>query len=268
MVIFVLSVVLLIDVRNCCILDIPRPKGVVAEIVMNPLSVRVSWQAVEDADRYNVTFTKAQGRFQEGPCKDSSHTATLSVDVPNTNISLGQDVEESVTTMLRAYTTYLITVVAESDVLGTSDGCNHIILTTPQISMEQKCNNTLISSLYIIVGAVEAPQRVVLNSAQSYNLILSVRGVTKCRYLNGLIDKYRVQYSTNPNGTVQTQNETIEHIDQIVNNVMKITLTGLTPYTTYSIEVAVVNVQGDVGPYSTPVAAKTEEASKCMHMSF
>ena len=43
---------------------------------------------------------------------------------------------------------------------------------------------------------------------------------------------------------------------------MKITLTGLIPYTTYSIQVAVVNVQGDVGPYSTPVVAETEEASK------
>ena len=134
------SVVLLIDVRKCCILDIPRPKGVVAEIVLKPLSVRVSWQAVEDADRYNVTFTKAKGRFQEGPCKDYSHTATLSVDTLNASIAVGQDVHGSETTMLRAYTTYFITVVAEStsDVLGTSDDCNHIILTTPQTSRYNK----------------------------------------------------------------------------------------------------------------------------------
>ena len=46
---------------------------------------------------------------------------------------------------------------------------------------------------------------------------------------------------------------------------MKITLTGLTPYTIYSIQVALVNAQGDVGPYSTPVAADTEEASKYTH---
>ena len=110
-----------------------------------------------------------------------------------------------------------------------------------------------------IVGAAEAPRRLVLNSAQSYNLTLSVRGVTKCRYLNGLIDNYRVQYSTKPNGTIQTQNEPIQHI---LNSGMKITLIGLTPYTEYSIEVALVNVQGDVGPYSAPVVAETEEASK------
>ena len=46
---------------------------------------------------------------------------------------------------------------------------------------------------------------------------------------------------------------------------MRITLTGLTPFTTYSVQVALVNVQGDVGPYySAPVVEKTAEASKCM----
>ena len=120
------------------LIDIPRPKAVIADIVMNPLSVRVSWQAVEDAGRYNVTFKKAQGLFQKGPCKDDSHTATLSVDTPNASIAVGQDVEGSVTTMLRAYTTYFITVVAESDVPGTSNDRNHIILTTPQTSRYNK----------------------------------------------------------------------------------------------------------------------------------
>ena len=115
--------------------NISDPKGVMAESVLKPLSVRVSWQAVKDADRYTVTFTKAMGSFQEGPCKDSPHTVTLSVDTANANISLGQDVGTNNTTMLRAYTTYFITVIAESDVLGTSGGCDHIILTTPQISM-------------------------------------------------------------------------------------------------------------------------------------
>ena len=30
------------------------PANVLVESVMNPLSIRVSWQAVEDADRYTV----------------------------------------------------------------------------------------------------------------------------------------------------------------------------------------------------------------------
>ena len=41
-------------------------------------------------------------------------------------------------------------------------------------------------------------------------------------------------------------------------------LTGLTPYTAYSIQVAEVSMQGDVGPYSDIIVAQTAEASKCM----
>ena len=128
--------------------SISDPKGVMAENVLKPLSVRVSWQAVKYANRYTVTFTKAMESLQEGPCKSYFHTVTLSVDTASVNVSVGQDVGPS-NTMLRAYTTYFITVLAEGDVLGTSDGCDHIILTTPQISMYPKvlCKQ----NLYVIV---------------------------------------------------------------------------------------------------------------------
>ena len=39
-------------------------------------------------------------------------------------------------------------------------------------------------------------------------------------------------------------------------------LTGLTPFTSYSIQVAAVNVQGDVGPYSDTITVLTAEDSK------
>ena len=71
---------------------------------------------------------------------------------------------------------------------------------------------------------------------------------------------YRVQYSTKPNGTVQTQDTSIQRTDPV----LKITVTGLTPYTAYSIQVAEVNMQGDVGPYSDIILAQTAEASKRM----
>ena len=40
------------------------------------------------------------------------------------------------------------------------------------------------------------------------------------------------------------------------------TLTGLTPFTSYSIEVAAVNNQSDVGVFSEPVIAHTSEESE------
>ena len=78
-------------------------------------SVTVSWQAVEDADRYTVTFTQTMGDDQLGLCPSSSHIAIVSVDTTSASIAVGQDVGRDDDDMLRAYTTYSITVVAESD---------------------------------------------------------------------------------------------------------------------------------------------------------
>ena len=75
-------------------------------------SVTVSWQAVEDADRYTVTFNQTIGN---GLCLEASHTASVSVTDNSTSIAVGQDVDKGDDDMLRAYTTYAITVVAESD---------------------------------------------------------------------------------------------------------------------------------------------------------
>ena len=98
-------------------------------------SVRVSWQTVDDADRYTVTFTKTRGNSQQGPCIIDIHISRVSVDAPSTSasISVGQMVELDITT-LRAYTTYSITVVAESDVTGSSEDSEPVTVTTAQTS--------------------------------------------------------------------------------------------------------------------------------------
>ena len=95
---------------------------------VEPASVRVSWQSVENADSYTITFTKATGDDQEGLCRDATHTANVSVTTTSATIAVGLDVESDVRDMLRAYTTYFITVVAVSEVLGTgrvSDPVEH-----------------------------------------------------------------------------------------------------------------------------------------------
>ena len=90
-------------------------------------SVSVSWDTVNDADRYTVTFTRATGTAQQGACTMSSHTASVTVNDPSTtaSINIGENVETSVTDMLRAYSTYFITVVA-SNVGGNSDDSDQI----------------------------------------------------------------------------------------------------------------------------------------------
>ena len=86
-------------------------------------SVRVSWQAVENADRYTVTLSQTMGDDQLGLCREDSHT--VSVDTSSLSVVVGQTDDD----MLRAYTTYSITVVAESDAFCSKSG---IIVTTNQ----------------------------------------------------------------------------------------------------------------------------------------
>ena len=98
-------------------------------------SVSVSWDAVNDADRYTVTFTRATGDEQQGTCPDSTHIATVTVNDPSTtaSINIGENVAPDVDDMLRAYSTYFITMVASNGV--NSDDSEQISILTSQIGM-------------------------------------------------------------------------------------------------------------------------------------
>ena len=63
--------------------------------------------------------------------------------------------------------------------------------------------------------------------------------------MNGLITSYSIRYTIQPNGT------------PLQSDGLEITLTGLTPFTEYSIEVAAVNENGDVGVFSEPEVVMT-----------
>ena len=96
-------------------------------------SVRVTWQSVEDADSYIVTFIQATGDHQLGLCS-APHTATVSVRGLSASIDVGQDVVWSNSGILRAYTTYIITVVAANSVLGRSENSEPYQHTSTQTS--------------------------------------------------------------------------------------------------------------------------------------
>ena len=95
---------------------------------VQPHSVRVSWQAVEGADTYTVTFAQTMGDQQLGLCTKSSHS--VSVETSNKNIDIAGEGDDD---MLRAFTTYSITVTAVS-VSGNSMDSQPVIITTEQTS--------------------------------------------------------------------------------------------------------------------------------------
>ena len=94
---------------------------------VQPHSVRVSWQAVEGADTYTVTFTQTMGDQQQGLCSDS-HSVSVSTEAPSLSVVVGED------DILRAFTTYSITVAA-SDALGSSEESQPMTVTTVQTGM-------------------------------------------------------------------------------------------------------------------------------------
>ena len=117
-------------------------------------SVSVSWDAVNDADRYTVTFTRATQEEQQGACTMSTHTASVTVNAPSitASINIGENVVSSVSDMLRAYSTYFITVVA-SNGGGNSDDSDQISILTSQIGMRLMWSHltSYTISLYVYV---------------------------------------------------------------------------------------------------------------------
>ena len=81
--------------------------------------------------------------------------------------------------------------------------------------------------------------------------------ITRCRDINGLIVRYDVRYQALPSGGVETA-----MVPGVWNKGGGVTLTGLIPFTSYSIEVAAVNNQSDMGEFSKPVITRTYEDSE------
>ena len=105
----------------------------------------------------------------------------------------------------------------------------------------------------ISTDATAAPRSVTATVVSSTVISVQWDGLNPCRHVNGLIVLYRVQYTEVASGVIQCKDEAG------VWNVMnaETSLTGLTPSTSYSIQVAAVNEEGDVGLYSDPVTGQT-----------
>ena len=229
------------------------PEGVnVSEV--QPHSVRVSWQAVEGADTYTVTFTQTMGDQQLGLCTDS-YSGSLATSNLITDIG-GEDDD-----MLQAFTTYSITVTAVSDVSGNSMDSQPTTVTTTQTSRRKYSLTYNYALLKVCELSLTDSTAALLNfraiAQSSSSISVQWDRLTPCRDVNGLIVEVRVQYRALPSGPVQSVTES-----RVWNMPVEVSLTGLTPFTNYSIQVAPVNIFSQVGSYSGPVVTQTEEDGK------
>ena len=103
-------------------------------------------------------------------------------------------------------------------------------------------------SYYVCTGAVEPPSNVMATVENSFSITVQWNAPSNlCSAMNGLITSYSIRYTIQPNGIPQTP---------LQRDGLEITLT-VTPFTEYSIEVAAVNENGDVGVYSVAASVVT-----------
>ena len=110
-------------------------------------------------------------------------------------------------------------------------------------------------SVCVCTGAREAPGDVRAETESSTEISVQWSGLSNCRLVNGRITQYRVQYTAND---TMTRDYTLGDGENWRSG-GRVTLTGLTPSTNYSISVAAVNENGDVGVYSDPVTTMTHQ---------
>ena len=102
-----------------------------------------------------------------------------------------------------------------------------------------------------------APQNVTIRVESSIDILVQWDGLSPCNEVNGNITQYTVRYQELLNGRVESV-----QVPGVWSVGGEVTLSGLTPFTNYSIEVAAVNSQGDVGVFSEPVTGQTVEDSE------
>ena len=110
-------------------------------------------------------------------------------------------------------------------------------------------------SVCVYTGAREAPGDVRAEAESFTEISVQWSGLSNCRLVNGRITQYRVQYTAND---TMTRDYTLGDGESWRSGGL-VTLTGLTPSTNYSISVAAVNENGDVGLYSDPVTTMTHQ---------
>ena len=121
------------------------------------------------------------------------------------------------------------------------------------IVLDNLCHFSASLSLSI-PGASVAPVDVEVSVLNSTALFVEWGRIEICRTANGLIAGYRIQYRTEPDGVVRS-------VDRPGNRSSggNISISGLAPFTVYSVQVAAVNVMGHVGAFSNPKTVQTDE---------
>ena len=102
-----------------------------------------------------------------------------------------------------------------------------------------------------------------MNSTTTTSTTITIQwGAVPCIDRNSEITGYKVQY-----GPVDSSDRTTDAVTGSVSTGGVYTMIGLVPLTDYSIEVAAVNSNGDVGPFTPTIITTTTPIRSCKFKS-
>jgi len=218
-------------------LDPPPTPPTVTRGAATPTSVVVFWSPEAGVGSYEISFQRATGNEQLGGCTSFDHSG---------NVTVGGNITTHNVTGLQEFSTYLIAVTAVSNVRGRT-GSNTLTVDT------------------LMAAPSGSPQSLREEETTSTNITIAWDAVN-CIERNSDITGYVVRYtppSTSGNDSVM--------VAGTGDAWGVVTIDGLAPSTQYSIQVAVVNSDSNVGVFSTALSVQTPlGASKWLytHQSF
>ena len=177
----------------------------------------------------------------QGPCDSFAHTSTITVDGTTRQYTL---------TGLQEFSTYTVNITAANvggrsavtsqSVTTSADGRSYFSITAG--------TSLIIQITLTLIDPNAAPQAVTA-SATAPTIVFVTWKHVDCIDRNGVITSYTVYYGPVDGAAVNASVSGTNHLAY--------TAVGLTPSTNYSIEVAAVNSDGGVGPFSPPIFVGT-----------
>ena len=114
--------------------------------------------------------------------------------------------------------------------------------------------------MYLIFDSGESDLSVNVSAEAVSATVISLKWdhLRACGPVSHLSVKFSVKYTA----VFSAASDITDRTGELIVTSTEAMLTGLTPYTNYSITVAVVNEMGNVGPYSYPTTNRTLEDGK------
>ena len=199
-------------------------------------SISLSWIS---AGSEGVSYVVTWQTDDVGGCSGGNDTGSMNINDGSTSYDIMELEEDS---------SYNMIIVTASNSAGSSAVSNTVNAMTKEAGERAIFSGHLLMFMAILPVPSAAPSSVSVSVVNSTAFTVQW-GMITCINRNGDITGYRIHVV----GSVE-----MEKLENVGDDVREVTISQLTPSTTYSIQVAAVNNIGP-GPYSDPIIIDTPD---------